>query len=81
MELLIDAADALDLAGGACERPEDAEHFFALSARLRRYLALSRPTTTLGMRRIPSSEVRLTEENVIHRTGVVEQSHLRVLRD
>lgn len=81
MELLTEAADALELAGSACERQEDAEHFFTLAGRLRRYLALSRPTTTLGMRRIPSSDIRLSEKDVIHRTGEAEQSHLRVLRD
>jgi hypothetical protein len=55
MELLAEAAHALEVAGGACEAPEDAAEFMALAVRVRDYLAVSRPTTTLGMPRIPPS--------------------------
>src|ERR1039458_8646760 len=79
MDLLIEAAHALDMASDACEAPEDAARFSALADRVRTYLAVSRPTTTLGMPRIPSSENRLTAESVIHRSGTVEQSHIRLL--
>jgi hypothetical protein len=81
MDLLIEVAQALDIAGGACETPEDAARFLALADRVRTYLAVSRPTTTLGMPRIPSVDNRLTDERVIHRSGAVEQSHIRVLPD
>jgi hypothetical protein len=81
MDLLIEAAHVLDLAGDACESPEDAARFSALADRVRSYLAVSRPTTTLGMPRIPPGGNRLTDESVIHRTGAVQQSHIRVLPD
>ncbi len=79
MELLNEAVDALELAGTACEAPEDADRFFSLADRVRRYLAVSRPSTTLGMPRIPSGEHRLTEEGVIHRSEANQQSHIRVI--
>ena len=79
MELLIEAAQALDMAGEACEAPEDAARFSSLADRVRSYLAVSRPSTTLGMPRIPSGENRLTEEGVIHRSGANQQSHIRVI--
>ncbi|MGP0030494.1 MAG: hypothetical protein ACLPVF_08305 [Acidimicrobiales bacterium] len=81
MDLLIEAALALDEAGDACESPEDGARLFALADRIRSYLATSRPTTTLGMPRIVSDDTRLTDEGVIHRTGDVEHSHIRILRD
>ncbi len=81
MDLLVEAADALELAGEACDLPEDAARFAALAARVRTYLAASRPSTTLGMPRIPSVGNRLTDEGVIHRSGSAEQSHIRVLPD
>jgi hypothetical protein len=80
MELLVEAADALDLAGDACDVPEDAIHFTFLSARIRTYLAVSRPSTTLGMPRIPSRQNSLTDEGVIHRSGDNQHSHIRVFR-
>lgn len=79
MDLLIEVVQVLDVASDACEEPEDAARFSALAERVRSYLAASRPTTTLGMPRIPSSENRLTDESVIHRSGTVEQSHIRLL--
>jgi hypothetical protein len=79
MDLLIEVVQVLDMACDACEAPEDAARFSALAERVRSYLAASRPTTTLGMPRIPSSENRLTDESVIHRSGTIEQSHIRLL--
>jgi hypothetical protein len=81
IELLTEAANALDMAGSACESPEDAAHFSALADRVRSYLAVSRPTTPLGMPRIASADNQLTDERVIHRTGELGQSHIRLLRD
>jgi hypothetical protein len=79
--LLVEAAEALELAGGACDAPEDAARFIALADRVRAYLAASRPSTTLGMPRIPPGGNRLTDEGVIHRSGGAEQSHIRVIPD
>jgi hypothetical protein len=79
MELLVEAAEALDLAAGACDTAEDAAHFAALAARIRTYLAESRPTTTLGMPRIPPGGNQLTDETVIHRSGANQQSHIRII--
>ncbi len=81
MDLLVEAAQALDMASNACEAPEDAARFAAIADRVRQYLAVSRPTTTLGMPRLPSADNQLTDEGVIHRTGRLEQSHIRVLPD
>ena len=81
MDLLVEAADALEMAAGACELPEDAAHFSLLADRVRRYLALSRSTTTLGMPRIQSNVNRLTVESVVHRSGMVQGSHVRILPD
>ena len=79
MGLLIEAAEALRLAGQACDAPEDAERFIALADRVHDYLEVSRPTTTLGMPRIPPGTNRLTDDGVIHRSGGAGQSHIRVL--
>jgi hypothetical protein len=81
MDLLVESANALDMAAGACESSEDAARFFALAGRIRSYLAMSRPTTTLGMPRIVSDHTRLTDEDVIHRTGEFNKSHIRILSD
>jgi hypothetical protein len=81
MGLLIETADALEMAGGACDSSEDAEHFFSLAQRVRNYLAMSRATTTLGMPRIVSDEARLTDENVIHRNGESDRTYIRILPD
>jgi hypothetical protein len=81
MDLLIEAADALDLAGEACDTPEDAPRFTSVAERIRAYLAVSRTSTTLGMPRIPSHKNLLTEEAVIHRAGANQPSHIRVIPD
>ena len=81
MDLLIESATTLEMAAGACESSEDAAGLFALANRIRSYLAMSRPTTTLGMRRIVSDDARLTDEDVIHRTGEFNKSHIRILSD
>jgi hypothetical protein len=79
MELLVEAAEALDLAAGACDTAEDAAYFATLAVRIRTYLAESRPTTTLGMPRIPPGGTQLTDETVIHRSGAHQQSHIRII--
>ena len=79
MDLLIEAVGALDLASEACDAPEDAAFFSTLADRVRTYLATSRPSTTLGMPRIPSDANRLADENVIHRSSTVQPSHIRVI--
>jgi len=81
MELLIESADELDMAAGACESSEDAARLFALAERIRSYLAMSRPTTNLGMPRIVSDEARLTDEDVVHRTAEFNKSHIRILSE
>ena len=81
MVLLIEAADALDEAGNACDAPQDATHFTSVADRIRRYLAVSRPSTSLGMPRIPSGGHRLTDETVVHRSGANQPSHIRVIPD
>ena len=81
LDLLIESANELDMTAGACESSEDAARLSALADRIRNYLAMSRPTTTLGMPRIVSNEVRLTDENVIHRTAGFNQSHIRILSE
>ena len=81
MDLLIESAATLEMAAGACESSEDAAGLFALADRIRSYLAMSRPTTTLGMPRIVSDDARLTDEDVIHRTGEFNKSHIRILSD
>jgi hypothetical protein len=79
MDLLIESANELEMAAGACESSEDAARLFALADRIKSYLAMSRPTTTLGMRRIVPDGARLTDEDVIHRTGEFNQSHIRIV--
>jgi len=81
MDLLIEAARMLELAGQACESDEDAVQFAELADRGHRYLALSRPTPTLGMPRLPSAGTRLNDRDVVHRTGDRGTSHIRVLPD
>jgi hypothetical protein len=79
MDLLNESADQLQMAAGACESSEDAARLSALAERIRAYLAMSRPTTNLGMPRIVSNETRLQDEDVIHRTAGFNQSHIRIL--
>lgn len=81
MDLLIESANTLDVAAAACESSEDAACLYALADRIRGYLSMSRPTTTLGMRRIVSEAARLTDEDVVHRTEEFNTSHVRILSD
>lgn len=81
LELLNESAQALELAGGACDSEVDAEQFYALATRVRNYLSMSRATTTLGMPRIVSDNTRLAEEKVIHRSGEFNGTHIRILPD
>lgn len=81
MDLLIEAADALEAASSACEAPEDVTHLSSLAGRIRNYLAVSRPTTALGMPRIPSNGNRLAHERIIHRSGAEQPSHVHILSD
>jgi len=81
MDLLIESANELEMAAGACESSEDAARLSALAERIRSYLATSRPTTSLGMPRIVSDEVRLTDEDVVHRTAEFNKSHIRILSE
>ncbi len=81
MDLLIESAETLEMTAGACESSEDAERLYELADRIRSYLSMSRPTTTLGMPRIVSDDTRLTDENVIHRTGEFNKSHIRILSE
>jgi hypothetical protein len=81
MDLLIESAQALELAGSACDSSEDADAFFSLANRVRNYLSLSRATTTLGMPRIVSDSARLTDEDVIHRTAALDRTYIRILPD
>lgn len=81
MDLLVESAHALDMAAGACESSDDAARLSTLAERIRSYLIMSRPTTTLGMPRIVSDVARLTDEHVIHRTEEFNTSHVRILSD
>lgn len=81
MDLLIESAHTLDIAAAACESSEDSASLYALADRIRGYLDMSRPTTTLGMPRIVSEATRLTDEDVIHRTEEFNKSHVRILSD
>jgi hypothetical protein len=81
MDLLVESANTLDLAAAACESSEDATHLSSLADRIRGYLEMSRPTTTLGMPRIAAEATRLTDEDVVHRTEEFNKSHVRILLD
>jgi hypothetical protein len=81
MELLVESAQALELAGSACDSSEDADAFFALAQRVRNYLSQSRATTTLGMPRIISENARLSDERVMHRTAENDRTYIRILPD
>jgi hypothetical protein len=81
MDLLIESATTLEMVAGVCESSEDAAGLLALADRIRSYLAMSRATTTLGMPRIVSDDVRLADEDVIHRTGEFNNSHIRILSE
>ena len=78
MDLLRESAETFEATAQACDDPGDAIRFTDLAARVRAYLASSRPTTPLGMPHIPSA---------LRRTGDIaagspsHPSHVRVLHD
>jgi len=79
MDLLLEAAAALDLAAEACEDPADALGLSGLAERIRGYLAVSRPTTTLGMPRIPSTHTSRLDPSAHDRPGEARQTHIRIV--
>jgi hypothetical protein len=79
MDLLHESADALEASADACEEPTDAAHLLALAERIRRYLATSRPTTTLGMPRIASAGNELSAAMVIRRAEENHYGHVRIV--
>ena len=76
LELLREVAGVLEAVSHACENDEDGERLADLAARLRAYLAASRPTTPLGMPAIQSQPHTLTEDEVVR---VASRSHIRIL--
>jgi len=81
MELLLECADVLEAAAGACDDPGDSARIADLAARVRAYLASSRSTTPLGMPHIASAPSRLADEMVVHRTPSSQSSHIRIVPD
>jgi len=79
MDLLHESADALEAVANACDESEDASRLLALTDRIRRYLATSRSTTTLGMPRITSSGNELSETMVVRRTEAGQYGHVRIV--
>jgi len=79
MDLLHESADALEAVANACDEREDASRLLALTDRIRRYLATSRSTTTLGMPRITSSGNELSEAMVVRRTEAGQYGHVRIV--
>ena len=79
MQLLMESAEILEASAVACELPEDAERLGSLAQRIRRYLATSRPTTTLGMPRITSDANELTAAQVIRRTEEYQYGHVKIV--
>ena len=79
MQLLLESAETLEASAFACELPEDAERLGSLAERIRRYLATSRPTTTLGMPRITSASTELTAAQVIRRTEEYQYGHVKIV--
>ncbi len=77
--LLQESAEALELSAAACEEPGDAERLAGLAGRIRRYLATSRPTTTLGMPRITSEANELTAARVVRRSETDRYGHVRIV--
>jgi hypothetical protein len=78
MDLLRESAETFEATAQACDDPGDAVRFADLAARVRAYLASSRPTTPLGMPHIPSA-LRRTGDVAGSSTG--HPSHVRVLHD
>lgn len=81
MELLNESADILEASAAACELQEDADRLAALAGRIRRYLATSRSTTTLGMPMITSTANELSVEEVIRRTQSNRYGHVRIVSE
>ncbi len=81
MDLLHESIDALEASAVACEEPADAERLQHLADRIRRYLATSRPTTTLGMPRIASESAELTAAQVVRRSQEDRYGHVRIVGD
>jgi len=81
MELLKESAAILEASATACELPEDAERLASLAERIRRYLATSRSTTTLGMPMITSTANELSAEEVIRRTKSNRYGHVRIVSE
>jgi|HubBroStandDraft_1064217.scaffolds.fasta_scaffold10717_2 hypothetical protein len=77
LELLRESAETFEVTAQACDDPADAARFSDLAARVRSYLASSRPTTPLGMPHIPSALRRSGDLP----SAVRHPSHVRVLRD
>ncbi len=81
MELLLECADALEAAAGACDDPGDSARIADLATRIRVYLASSRSSTPLGMPHIATAPSRLADEMVVHRTPSNQSSHIRIVPD
>jgi hypothetical protein len=78
MDLLRESAETFEASAQACEDPSDAVRFADLAARVRAYLAASRPTTPLGMPHIPSALRRLGDATT---SSTRHPSHVRILHD
>jgi len=78
LALLQESAVTFEATAQACDDPGDARRFSYLAARLRSYLASSRPTTALGMPHIPSTPRRFGEEIP---SSIRHPSHVRVLHE
>jgi len=78
MELLRESAETFEASAQACDDPGDAVRFADLAARVRAYLAASRPTTPVGMPHIPSALRRLGD---VTASSVRNPSHVRILND
>jgi len=79
MDLLHESLDALEASAVACEEQADADRLQHLADRIRRYLATSRPTTTLGMPRIASESAELTAAQVVRRSEEDRYGHVRIV--
>lgn len=79
MDLLHESITALEASAVACEEAGDAERLQHLADRIRRYLATSRPTTTLGMPRIASDSTELSAARVVRRSEDDRYGHVRIV--
>lgn len=79
MDLLHESVGALEASAVACEEQADADRLQQLADRIRRYLATSRPTTTLGMPRIASESSELTAAQVVRRSEEDRYGHVRIV--